>query len=298
MPNRVLRVGLAQLACEPYEPVVNADITTKAVASAAEQGAQLVILPELAATSYVLDRERLAPLAEEAVAYGSCLHAWSEAARQHGVAICGGFVEREGDRLFNSVAVFDPTGSLLGTYRKLHLFGRESAVFEPGDHGLPVFEVAGVRLGILVCYDLRFPEAMRILALEGAEVIGVPTAWVAGFDRTVPDHGFIGQVQAALVQANLNQVYVACADQVGTSQEFQLLGRSVLGDPFGDAVLGPLDATRPAVVVHELRLDELEQARHRGLGIDPLQDRRTDVYGPILGYTRPQPHESVIGGTP
>jgi N-carbamoylputrescine amidase len=126
---------------------------------------------------------------------------------------------------------------------------------------------------------------LRILALQGADVVAVPTAWVNGFDVAGPEPGEnIGQVDGALVQAKVNAVFVVCADQVGTTPPYTFLGRSVCVDPFGRALLGPLDARDPATLVVELDLDEVGAARDRGPGMSPLTDRRSDVYGELLGY--------------
>jgi predicted amidohydrolase len=265
----------------------NAATTTAALHSAAALGARLVVLPELAATGYVLDRDALLDRAESALAPGPALSAWSAAARDLGITVVGGFAERAEDALYNSVAVIGSDGEVVGTYRKLHLFGREREVFAPGDLGLPVFEVAGLRLGVVVCYDLRFPEAVRILALRDVDVVAVPTAWVAGFDAATPDTPRIGQVDGALVQANLNSVFLACADQVGSAPPHTFLGCSVVVDPYGRPVVGPLSPQEPEVVVVEVDLAEVQAARHRGPGISPLDDRRTDVYGALLGYRPP-----------
>jgi predicted amidohydrolase len=282
-----LGIGLAQLECAPLDVAENAARTATALRAAADQGASLVVLPELAATGYVLDRAELAVRAESLGSPGPVLTAWAEQARDLGITVVGGFAERAGDRLYNSVAVFAPDGTPAGVYRKLHLFGREREVFVPGDLGLPVVEVAGLRLGVVVCYDLRFPETIRILALRGADLVAVPTAWVTGFDAAVPEGPRIGQVDAALVHGNLNSVFVACADQVGSAGGLTFLGRSLLVDPYGRAVIGPLDPRRPAVVVADVDLADVRTARHRGPAISPLEDRRTDVYGELLGYREP-----------
>jgi N-carbamoylputrescine amidase len=284
-----LGIAIAQLACAPLDVAANAATTTAAVRSAAAGGARLVVLPELAATGYVLDRDALLDRAESPQAPGPALSAWSGAARELGLTVVGGFAERDGDRLYNSVAVIGPDGRIAGTYRKLHLFGREREVFAPGDLGLPVFEVAGLRLGVVVCYDLRFPEAVRILALRDVDLVAVPTAWVAGFDAVTSTTASIGQVDGALVQGNLNSVYLACADQVGTAAPFSFLGRSVVVDPYGRPVAGPLDPAAEDLVVVEIDTEDVRRARHRGPGISPLADRRTDVYGELLGYRAPDP---------
>jgi predicted amidohydrolase len=284
-----LGVGLAQLECVPLDVAENTARTTAALRSAAAAGADLVVLPELVATGYVLDREALWARAESTADPGPVLSVWAAEARTLGITVVGGFAERDGDRLFNAVAVVRPDGTIAGTYRKLHLFGRERDVFAPGDRGLPVFEVGGIRLGVVVCYDLRFPEAVRIHALRDVDVVAVPTCWVSGFDVSAPvsPTASIGQVDGALVQGNLNSVFLACADQVGAAEPFTFLGRSVLVDPYGRPVVGPLDAVVPDVQVAVIDTDTVRAARHRGPGISPLKDRRTDVYGDLLGYRDP-----------
>jgi predicted amidohydrolase len=276
-------VAAAQLAAVPLDPAANAAAGSGAIASAAGAGARLVVLPELLSGGYVLDAAALAGVAESVAEPGTCLRAWSEAAARHGVTVVAGFAESDGGRLFNSAVVIDRTGRIAGVYRKLHLFGGERDVFAPGDRGLPVFTVDGLRIGVLICYDLRFPEAMRILAVRGAQVIAVPTAWVRGFDHA--RHGDrVPQVDGALVQANLNQVAVACAGQWGEREPHSFLGRSLVADPYGLPAAGPLGATGDGLAIAPLDLGAMARARTRAVG-NPAGDRRTDVYAADLGYT-------------
>jgi len=276
-----MRIGLVQLHCPPGT-APEGHPTLLAIDEAVAAGAELVVLPELAACGYVLDRAALVgaqPVTDRVVA------AWQDAARRHAVSIVAGASEVVGDQLFNMALVIDERGSVVGRYRKLHLFGGEQQTFDPGDLGLPLFDVAGTSIGILICYDLRFPEAMRILALRGAQVVVVPTAWVGGFDKAAPPDGRIGQVDGVLVQANLNQVWVACADQVGDTGPNHFLGRSIVVDPYGVAAAGPLSPVDRAVVVVDVDPAESTRAYERGPGISPRANRRTDVYGSLLGYS-------------
>ncbi len=284
-------LGLAQIECVPLDVEANVAVTTAAVEAAAAGGADIVVLPELAASGYVLDATALRPVAESATAPGPALSAWSRSAAAHRVTVVGGFAEVTDGQLYNSAVVIGPDGAIAGLYRKLHLFGAERGTFTPGDTGLPIIDVDGLRLGVVICYDLRFPEVLRILALRGASVVAVPTAWVRGFDAesTETNESRVGQVDGVLVQANLNGVFVGCADQVGVSGPHMFLGRSVVADPFGRPVAGPLDARAPEVSVVRLGLGCVAAARDRGSGIRPLQDRRTDVYDEVLGY-REQVH--------
>jgi predicted amidohydrolase len=275
-----MKLAVAQIEAVPLDLEANLRLTSESVQGAAGRGADLVVLPELVASGYVLDDPSIRDLAEPSDGSGPALSTWSALARRLGVAIIGGYPELARGRLFNSVAVIDRTGILRGGYRKLHLFGAEKQRFEPGDLGLPVFELDGVRVGVIVCYDLRFPETIRLLAIEsGAGLIAVPTAWVVGFDpsATLAD-ARIGQVEGALVQANLNQVFVACADLCGSGSGATFLGRSLIASPYGEPLVGPLSAADPAVAVAEIDLSEVRGAQERGDGISPRADRRTDVY--------------------
>ena len=282
-----LRVGLAQLALAPLEVEANVARTVDAVEKAAADGARVVVLPELASSGYVLHEPLVRPLAEDVTRPGPALTAWSEVAARTGTTVVAGFPEVEDGRLYNAAAVLGPDGSLLATYRKLHLFAGEQDVFTPGDHGLPVVEVDGLRLGVLVCYDLRFPEALRIHALRDVDLVVVPTAWVGGFDAPDAAATDIGQVRTARVMANVNATPLACASQVGQAGPFSFLGSSVLIDPFGTDVAPPASRTEESVVVLDLDRTQLGLARHRGEGMSPLDQRRTDVYAELLGYTDP-----------
>jgi N-carbamoylputrescine amidase len=289
----MVRIALAQI---DHADLVDVDcrveVTCRAIDDAAAAGAQFVVLPELAACGYVLDETHLGRWAEPGDASGAVVGAWREACARHGVAVVGGFAERAGDAIYNSAVALDRSGAVAGRYRKLHLFGAERDLFTAGDLGLPVIDLEGLRVGMLICYDLRFPEAARILALQDAEVIAVPTAWVGGFDRPGRATGRqIGQIEAAVVHANLNQVYVACADFVGTSPGYEFLGRSLLIDPYGDIVEGPLDPDRPGVILTDVDPAVVAGARERGPNISPRRNRRTDVYEHLLGYHPPTDQE-------
>lgn len=282
-----LRVGLAQLALPALEVEANIARTVDAVEKAASDGARVVVLPELASSGYVLDETLIRPLAENVANPGPALSAWSEVAARTGTVVAAGFPEIEDGKLYNSAVVFGADGQVLAVYRKLHLFAGEVGVFTPGDRGLPIVELDGLRVGILVCYDLRFPEAVRIHAVRDVDLILVPTAWVGGFDAPDASAPDIGQVRTARVMANLNSIPLACASQVGQTGLFEFLGSSVLIDPFGTDVAPPASRREEALVVLDLDVAQVHLARHRGEGISPLDQRRTDVYAELLGYADP-----------
>ncbi len=269
-----LRLALCQLVV-PL-PTAQGDprqllLTSARVALAS--GADVVVLPELAVPGYTTVAEQLTPLAETIP--GPTTRALEELAASTGAVIVAGLAEKSGTKLYNSAVVVGPEG-ILAHYRKLHLFGDEKKVFAPGNLGLPIAETDFGPIGVCMCYDLRFPEVVRLLALRGAELVCAPSAWVHGFD---PRPGEIpGQVQGALVQANLNQVFIACASQVGRPGEHTFLGHSVVADPFGVPVLGPLGAEEPRIAAVGLDLAACQRARSRSSLVTPREDRRTDVY--------------------
>ena len=280
--TRPLRLAVAQLDLPAGELAGNRERTLAAIDEAARAGARLVVLPELASSGYRLaTAEAVAEAAEELP--GPTTEAWAAVARSRDVVVVGGVCERDGDRFYNSVAVVGP-GGLLGRYRKLLLFDEEQHLFTPGDAGLPVFDLPFGRMGVLVCYDLRFVESLRILALRGASIVAVPTAWVAGFDAAPAPGVQIEQVRAAVVQANLDQVFVAAASRSGRDGDLRYLGSSCVVDPFGRFVLEPLERDERRVAIVDVDLAEADRATVRGPRIQPRRDRRTDVYGQLLGY--------------
>jgi N-carbamoylputrescine amidase len=276
------RIAVAQLELHPGALEANRARTAAAIEEAAGAGAELVILPELASSGYRLGTHAAVAAAAEEVP-GPTTEVWREAAAGR-CAVIGGVCERDGDAVYNAVAIVAADGTV-DRYRKLHLFDEEQVLFAPGNVGLPIVDLPFGRVGVVVCYDLRFVESMRILSLRGADVIAVPTAWTGGFDPKPAADGVIDQVRAAMVQANLNSVYVACASRVGDDDEVHYLGSSCVVDPYGRFVLEPRDAVDEAVVVVDVDMETARGAKVRAPRIRPLIDRRTDVYDEMLGYT-------------
>ena len=278
-----MRVAVAQLELAPGALAANRDTTAAAIR---EARADLVVLPELASSGYGLTTKEDVDRAAEPIP-GPATEAWLQAAGEAGSIVVGGICERAGDAVYNSVAVVD-SGGVIGRYRKLHLFDNEQELYTPGDEGLPVFDTPLGRIGTLVCYDLRFVEAMRILAVQGADVVAVPTAWIYGFNRPEPPaDGIIDHARNAALQANLNAVYVLVASTVGDDGgPLNYLGSSCVVDPYGQFVLEPRDDEHESVSVVEIDAEEARRAKVRGPRIRPLDNRRTDVYDEWLGYSR------------
>jgi predicted amidohydrolase len=272
---RELTIGIAQITGRG-DPDANRHLTLEAAGGLFEDGAQLVVLPELIVPGYRLEPQFLAVGAE--ALDGPTVAAWRELAAAAGGYLAGGFCERDDGALYNTAVLIGADGVLLH-YRKLHRFGVEKQMFVPGDLGLPVAQTPIGTIGICICYDLRFVETARILALSGAELICVPTAWLPGFDDARWDgEGFCTQARGVQLQANLDQVYIACASQAGDAWGQGFLGSSVVCDPYGAVLAGPLSGDQEALAIATADLDAVRRAHDRGELINPLADRRADVY--------------------
>ncbi len=272
-----VRIGLAQISGEPFAVEENRARSVDAARQAFSDGADIVVLPEMIIHGYVAEWRRLAPLAE--AVDGPTAEAWTNVAAETGGYVVGGFCERDGDALYNSAIAVGPEGLILH-YRKLHLFAEEQVAFQPGNAGLPVADTSFGTIGVCVCYDLRFVEVVRALALQGADLICVPTAWLPGFDEVRHDsEGMCPQARGAVFQANLSQVFIACASQAGLHGRLDFLGSSVLADPYGKRITGPLSGSDEEVVVTEVDIGATKRAQVRAPLIAPRADRRTDVYG-------------------
>jgi predicted amidohydrolase len=274
--SRELSIGIAQIT-SAGDRAASLEHSLEAAGELFGRGAGLVVLPELIVPGYRLEREYLEAGAEPLD--GRVTRAWHGLAVEANGYLVAGFCERDGERLYNSAVLIGPAGIMLH-YRKLHRFAGEKEIFTPGDLGLPVAHTDVGVIGLCVCYDLRFVETVRILALQGAELVCVPTAWLPGFDQQRWDQeGYCPQARGAVLQANLDQVHIACASQAGSAAGLDFLGSSVVCDPYGAVPLGPLPGDEPELALVTVDLDAVARAHDRGALINPFEDRRSDVYG-------------------
>ncbi|NTV02497.1 MAG: carbon-nitrogen hydrolase [Chlorobiaceae bacterium] len=236
--------------------------------------ADLIVLPELCTTGYFFtSKHELAPLAE--VPDGEASRMFGALATSKRSIIVAGIAERSGASYFNSVFVFRPGEPEPLVYRKSHLFYKESMVFEPGDTGFPVFrdERLDVTVGVMLCYDWRFPEAARCLALEGADVIVCPSNLVTDAWRKV--------MPARAIE---NKLFVAVANRAGTEDRdgevLEFKGHSALYDPWGEALLqaGP---SGDDVLVAEIDPSRSRDKRFNDRN-DIFLDRRPELYARLL----------------
>lgn len=257
------RVALVQLGFADGDKERNLAAAADAVAEAAA-GADLVVLPEMVLTGFPL--AQMPALAEPLD--GPSVRAFRQMASEHGVTLVAGMPRRDkpGGRIFNTTLAISPHGDLLAAYDKTHLFDREKTVFTPGDSLDGLFTFAGVRCGLLCCFDIELPETARTLALQGIECLVVPSANMEPWG----EHHRVFARSRALE----NHVFVAYANAVGPASGHVFEGRSCLVDPFGRVLC---DAEgRETIVWGDLDLSVIDESRGT---IDYLSERRPELYG-------------------
>jgi len=239
------------------------DVLRAQAAEAARAGAGLAIFPEMFLTGYNIG-EAVFKLAEPVD--GPSAGKAADIARTAGVALLYGYPERDGDTVYNSALLVGRDGAPLANYRKTHLYGsEEKRLFAPGD-SLMLAELDGLKIGLLICYDVEFPEAVRALALAGAELIAVPTALIRPFDI----------VARTLVPARAfeNQVYVAAANHVGNNSSVTFCGSSRIVDPFG-VTIASASEEREALILGDIEKSEVVRVRKT---MPVFEQRREDLY--------------------
>lgn len=236
----------------------------QAAMAAAEMGAELLVTPELGTSGYALgkDFETVAETRD-----GSIIEALKEISADCGLAICAGFPERDGSRVFNSAVLVRPDGHC-EFYRKGHLYGDgERAAFVAGEEASHVFDLFGIRTAMLICYDVEFPETVRSLALAGAELVLVPTALPSGIvSRRVAD-------MVVPTRAFENGVFLVYADLCGDEGALSYSGRSVILGPDGDELARA--GTGETLLVAGIDVAGYEDAKAQN---PYLTDRRPGLY--------------------
>ncbi len=268
-----IRAACVQLTSRD-DKAANLERAERLVAQAAATGADIVLLPEK--WNFIGEAEQLREAAEP-LEGGESVEAMAGWARTHGITLVGGSIteRREGrEKLSNTSLVFDPDGRIAGVYRKIHLFDvevgghvyRESEAEEPGDEPV-VVESEGWKIGLSICYDVRFPELYRILVLEGAQLLAVPAHFT---ERTGRDHWHV-LLRARAIE---NQCYVAAAAQVGETRPGRpSYGRSLIADPWGIVLVEAPD--EECVIAADLNLTTLEGMREK---LPALAGRRPAAY--------------------
>jgi predicted amidohydrolase len=263
-----MRIAIYQGPGEAGSVARNLGILEARAQQAAGRGARFLICPEMFLSGYNIGRERAQRLAEPAD--GPALARAATIARESGIALLLGYPERgEDGAVYNAVRLIGPGGSSLAHYRKCHLFGDlDRGMFHAGSDPSQPVELDGVRVGLLICYDVEFPESVRLLALAGADLVAVPTALMDPFKA----------VARILVPARAleNQVFLAYVNRCGHEGDLRYCGLSCVAGPDG------ADLARAGrgeqLILADLDLADLAAAR---LANPYLADRRPELYGPL-----------------
>lgn len=265
------RIACAQTPLSIGDTVGNRATCRTAIEAAARDGAQIVVLPELASSGYVFaDRAELSSLAE--TRDGPAIAEWADLAETFGLTIVGGFPEAADDAVYNSAAVVDRTG-LRAVYRKAHLWDSENAVFDRGDDLPVVVDTDHGRIGVMICYDVEFPEWVRAVALSGADLLCAPVNWPL---LPRPEGERPTEMVRALAGAGMNRMAMAVCDRTGVERGVDWIGGSIIIDADGYP-LAVAEFGSAGVVIADVELAESRVKRFNANN-DALGDRRTDLY--------------------
>jgi predicted amidohydrolase len=272
-----MRVAVAQLDPKLGEKERNLETCLARLEEAAAAGAELIVFPECALPGYMFESaDEALPFAEEVP--GPSTETLAEACRRLGTHVVCGLLEHDNGRLHNAAVLVGPDG-LVGTYRKTHLpFLGVDRFVVPGDE-LNVYDTPLGRIGLEICYDLRFPEATRTLALKGADIVAHPTNFPVA-----------ARAQTELItvaRAAENRIYLLTANRVGQERWAAFCGWSQIVDPYGRR-LAEADETGEALLVAEV---EIEKARDKDYVVPGdyelylFGDRRPELYGALVEET-------------
>jgi 5-aminopentanamidase len=269
-------VACCQLVPELGSPAANRELAAAAVYDAARQGASVVVLPELMSSGYVFESQAEAKASAEPPD-GATVTAWARLAAELDIVIVGGFCEATaGDEIFNSAALVDSAG-LRCVYRKAHLWDAEPQWFAVGSAPPPVVSTRFGQIGVVICYDLEFPEWVRLPALDGAQLLCAPVNWPA-YPRPAGERP--SEVIKVQADAAVNRMFIAVCDRVGPERGVQWVGGTVIVDPDGWPIAGGAASDQPATVMAECTLrTALDKAVSPNN--DVFGDRRPELYGRV-----------------
>ncbi len=258
-----MRVAILQTAGVLGTVEPNLERLAEKAAEAGERGVRLLVCPELYLTGYNLEPAMMTRLAE--TAGGPAAKRVAEIAQQNGIAVVYGYAERDGSAVYNAAQLINSDGRMLANYRKSHLYGDlEQRWFSPGN-ALVCAELDGVSVGILICYDIEFPEPARSLALDGAALLLVPTALTKPRDF----------VAHTLVPARAweDQLFVVYADRCGSEGDLDYVGLSTIAGPDGKILAQAGESE--SLLIADLDFSARERARRL---FNYLEERRPELY--------------------
>jgi N-carbamoylputrescine amidase len=283
--NRIVKVGLVQASCS-VNPAENLTKTLAGIEQAAKRGAQIVCTQELFRSQYFCQTEDHANFQLAESIPGPTTEKLGRLAKKHQIAIVASLFEKRAPGLYhNTAAIIDADGSLLGIYRKMHIpddpLYYEKFYFTPGDLGFRVWQTKYARIGVLVCWDQWYPEAARLTALQGAEILFYPTA-IGWHPAEKAEHGQRQHAAWELMQrshAIANGCFVVTPNRIGheklTPEGIEFWGQSFVADTMGE-LLAKASSGKEEVLVVPLDLAQVETTRTHW---PFLRDRRIDAYG-------------------
>ena len=284
MSERKVKVGIAQLKCVA-DKQANISRATEQIRALAAQGANIVCLQELFASLYFCDVEAYHNFKLAEHIPGPTTELFSALAKKLGVVIVASLFEKRAEGMYhNTAAVIDADGTYLGKYRKMHIPDDpgyyEKFYFTPGDLGYKVFKTRFATIGVLICWDQWYPEAARITALKGAEILFYPTAigWATSQDEATNDEQYQAWQTIQRAHSVANGVPVVSVNRTGMEGDMQFWGGSFITNAFG-RVKYQAPHLDEALHVEEINLDESNLYR---MHWPYLRDRRIDSYEPIL----------------
>ena len=283
---RKVKVAATQMSCSWNREEV-LDKAEKLVRKAAAEGANIILLQELFETPYFCQKQKFEyfdlakPLSENAA-----VKRFTEVAKELQVVLPISFYEKAGNTAFNTIAIIDADGTILGTYRKTHIPDglpyAEKFYFTPGDTGFKVWKTKYADIGVGICWDQWFPEAARSMALLGAELLFYPTA--IGSEPTLNIDSKSHWQHAMQGHAAANIMPVIASNRIGTETDDEssmtFYGSSFIADQTG-TIVEEADRETEAVLVHEFDLDAIAQMR-REWGV--FRDRRPEMYGTLMHH--------------
>jgi N-carbamoylputrescine amidase len=281
--NRKVQVACLQMTCTT-EKAPNVEKTLQLIAQAAKQGANIVCTQELFHNQYPCQTEDHAKFGEAEPIPGPTSAALAKAAKQHGIVIVGSLFEKRAAGLYhNTAVVYNVDGSLCGMYRKMHIpddpLYYEKFYFTPGDLGFRSFETAFGKVGVCICWDQWYPEAARLTALTGAEIIFYPTAigWLPEEKAEYGERQYAAWQTIMRSHSIANGVFVAAPNRVGKEGALQFWGGSFVSDPNGQ-VMAQASHEHEAILQVECDLGLIDVIRTHW---PFLRDRRIDAYSNI-----------------
>lgn len=263
-----MKIAVAQLIAT-IDKAVNLNKARKYIAKAKEEGADIVVLPELY-MALAIPSSGITPAGAAESLDGPFVDGLAKAAKECGIyVVCGIFETKDNDakRAYNTTVFIDRNGRVIQTYRKTHLYDafkyRESDTVAPGDQPLQVVRTEFGRIGLMVCYELRFPEIARLLALQGAELIIMPSGWVAG---PMKEAHWELLLRARAIE---NTVFVCAANQTGNI----FTGNSMMIDPMGSVLASAAEEEK--LIISDIDLGRIKRVREK---LPSVGHRRPHLY--------------------